>query len=186
MARRQPVLGPCAEALTANGGNDRQGTRPESTAVRLAGPAYHRHHTLRALILHDMNDHVSIAIRRCLADVVFANCHSRNRGQTFRDSRSESGPSCGRLAWKPGVEPPLTNIRIEKICALYPVPDKGQTAKKPIQKSVEKTGTPNGTRTRVSAVKGRRPRPLDDGRGSGHGSIETFFAVRKPDCRAFS
>lgn len=25
------------------------------------------------------------------------------------------------------------------------------------------TGTPNGTRTRVSAVKGRRPRPLDDG-----------------------
>ena len=27
-----------------------------------------------------------------------------------------------------------------------------------------KNGTPNGTRTRVSAVKGQRPRPLDDGR----------------------
>lgn len=31
-----------------------------------------------------------------------------------------------------------------------------------------KGGTPYGTRTRVSAVKGRRPRPLDEGRfGSG-------------------
>ena len=29
------------------------------------------------------------------------------------------------------------------------------------------SGTPNGTRTRVSAVKGRRPRPLDDGRPTG-------------------
>src|SRR5262249_51167577 len=29
----------------------------------------------------------------------------------------------------------------------------------------EKTGAPYGNRTRVSAVKGRRPRPLDEGRG---------------------
>ena len=29
--------------------------------------------------------------------------------------------------------------------------------------SPEKGGDPNGIRTRVSAVRGRRPRPLDDG-----------------------
>ena len=29
---------------------------------------------------------------------------------------------------------------------------------------VGESGTPYGTRTRVSAVKGRRPRPLDEGR----------------------
>jgi hypothetical protein len=30
---------------------------------------------------------------------------------------------------------------------------------------IEKIGAPYGTRTHVTAVKGRRPRPLDEGRG---------------------
>ncbi len=38
---------------------------------------------------------------------------------------------------------------------------------------VGRSGTPNGTRTRVSAVKGRRPRPLDDGRAVQHRSADT-------------
>ena len=34
-----------------------------------------------------------------------------------------------------------------------------------ISQVIEMTGAPYGNRTRVSAVKGRRPRPLDEGRG---------------------
>lgn len=33
------------------------------------------------------------------------------------------------------------------------------------ERSQSYNGAPNGNRTRVFAVKGRRPRPLDDGRG---------------------
>ena len=35
----------------------------------------------------------------------------------------------------------------------------------------ERTGDPYGTRTRVSAVKGRRPRPLDEGAKISTGAV---------------
>ena len=35
----------------------------------------------------------------------------------------------------------------------------------PIAESLSRIGVPNGIRTRVGAVKGRCPRPLDDGDG---------------------
>ena len=44
---------------------------------------------------------------------------------------------------------------------------------------IEKTGTPNGNRTRVSAVKGRRPGPLDDGRADS-GLIVSLFRPGNP------
>ena len=55
-----------------------------------------------------------------------------------------------------------------------------------IGKSAEETrrysGTPNGTRTRVSAVKGRRPRPLDDGRAERSAYI-SFALSGNPESR---
>ena len=46
--------------------------------------------------------------------------------------------------------------------------------------AIDFTGTPNGTRTRVSAVKGRRPRPLDDGRATKRLIVRKFVGGNPP------
>jgi hypothetical protein len=48
------------------------------------------------------------------------------------------------------------------------------------KKNYQNSGAPKGNRTPVFAVKGRRPRPLDDGRGSCVRKIESI-ATPPPD-----
>ena len=48
------------------------------------------------------------------------------------------------------------------------------------------SGTPYGTRTRVSAVKGRRPRPLDEGRSLSVSRFIWGFETKRKRENAFS
>ena len=72
-------------------------------------------------------------------------------------------PAASCLAPGEGLEPPTTLVNSQPLCQLsYP----GMVSIRPgqIRSRLEPPGgTPNGIRTRVTCLKGERPRPLDDG-----------------------
>jgi hypothetical protein len=55
---------------------------------------------------------------------------------------------------------------------------------KPLQLFTAVLRAPNGIRTRVTAVKGRCPRPLDDGDVRGWSILPAFIRATKPDIHA--
>jgi hypothetical protein len=99
------------------------------------------------------------------------------RGPNPADSSSAEGLSLVLAATPTGLEPATSavtgrranQLRYGALCgALFCAPASGGTLthprlRKPIGHQHRRVRTPNGIRTRATAVKGRRPRPLDDG-----------------------